>query len=319
MRIAVISPYKKLDYLAETVIEGLYKSDIEVKFYQPGNGAKPTDVIALSDFYKYADSADYIFAIWGKKKGTHPGIDYNVVKRINRPDRTVFIDGREWTYSGQPEQGQVVEAKWNPKRRRGSEWVNMDMLNYCKWYFKRECYPEDVNLGIIPLLFGAVDRYYNVSEQEKSIDVFCAYGQINDGLRAETESVCKRLKGEGYNIVVGGEYDYDTYKDILAQSYIAVDAWGGGDCCARLWEILANKTCAFTQKYNILFPYKFTDSKNYVEYETIQEFETKIRYYLNNREACYTVGQEGYKHLKAHHTAEQRVQYIISILNSLNR
>ena len=52
---------------------------------------------------------------------------------------------------------------------------------------------------------------------------------------------------------------------------------------ARLWEILANKTCAFTQKYNILFPYKFTDSKNYVEYETIQEFETKIRYYLNNK------------------------------------
>jgi len=311
MKIAAITPYKKQDYLAETVIEGIYKNGFELKCTCLGNGVHPEDILSLQDFYEYAKDADYIFALWGKKKGNFPGIDYDVVKAVNRPNSTVFIDGSEWTYTGHPERDQVAQAKYNPSRRKGKEWINTDMLNYCKWYFKRECYPEDIKLGVIPLLFSAVDRHYNTTVQEKSIDIFCAYGQTNDGLRSETESVCKQLQHEGYNVVIGGGYDYNTYKNLLAQSYIAIDAWGGGDCCARLWEVFANKTCAFTQKYNILFPNNFTDGINYVDYTTIQEFETKIRYYLNNKDACYTIGQEGYKHLQSYHTAEQRVRYII--------
>lgn len=311
MKIAAITPYEKLDYLAETVIEGIYKNGFELKCSCPGNGVHSEDVLSLEDFYEYAKDADYIFAIWGKKRGNFPGIDYNVVKAVNRPDNTVFIDGSEWTYTGQPERGQVAEAKYNTSRRRGSEWINMDMLNFCKWYFKRECYPEDLKLGIIPLLFSAVDRHYNSVPQEKTIDLFCAYGQTNDGLRSETEHICKQLKSEGFNVVTGGGYDYNTYKDILSQSYIAVDAWGGGDCCARLWEIFANKTCAFTQQYNILFPNNFVDGESCVQYQTVKEFETKIRYYLDNKDKCISIGQKGYDHLLQYHTSEQRVKYII--------
>jgi len=314
MKIAAITPYQKLDYLAETIIEGIYKNNFELKCTCPGNGALEKDVLSLEDFYEYAKSADYIFAIWGKKRGNFPGIDYNVVKAVNRPDKTVFIDGSEWTYTGQPERGQVSEAKYNPLRRRGTEWVNIDMLNYCNWYFKRECYQEDAELGIIPLLFGAVERHYNETTQQKAIDLFCAYGQTNDGLRLETEQLCNQLKSEGFNIVTGGGYDYNTYKNILAQSYIAVDAWGGGDCCARLWEIFANKTCALTQKYNILFPDKFINGKTYVEYSSIEEFESRVRYLLANKDECVTIGNEGFKHLQKYHTAKQRVKYIIENL-----
>tara|TARA_R110000823_G_scaffold268948_2_gene388755 strand:- start:1957 stop:2904 length:948 start_codon:yes stop_codon:yes gene_type:complete len=311
MKIAAITPYEKLDYLAETIIEGIYKNGIELKCSCPGNGVRSEDVLPIGEFYEYAKDADYIFAIWGKKRGTYPGIDYDVVKRVNRPESTVYIDGSEWTFSGQPEVGQVAEAKYDSSRRRGTQWVNTDMLEYCKWYFKRECYPEDAKLGIIPLLFGAVERYYNDVPQEKTIDLFCAYGQINDGLRRETEQLCNQLKDEGFKVVTGGGYDFNTYKNILSQSYIAVDAWGGGDCCARLWEIFANKTCAFTQKYNILFPNKFIDGTSYVEYSTIQEFETKIRYYLNNKSECHDIGLKGYEHLTNYHTSEQRVKYIL--------
>ena len=314
MKILAVTPYEKLDYLAETIIEGIYKNNIELKCTCPGNGVGQEDILHPSEYHEYAKKADYIFAIWGKKRGTYPGIDYSIVKELNLPDKTVYIDGSEWTFTGQPEQGQVAEAKYNPLRRRGTAWINTDMLQYCKWYFKRECYPQDAELGIIPLLFGAVDRHYNTTTQDKAIDLFCAYGQTNDGLRRETEQICNHLKSEGFNVVTGGGYDYDTYKNILAQSYIAVDAWGGGDCCARLWEIFANKTCALTQKYNILFPDKFIDGETYVEYSTIEEFESKVRYLLANKDLCIDIGNKGFTHLQKYHTAEQRVKYIVENL-----
>ena len=314
MKILAITPFKKLDYLAETVIEGIYKNGIELKCTCPGNGVKPEDILPPNQYFQYAKQADYIFAIWGKKRGAYPGIDYSLVKKLNYPNKTVYIDGSEWTFTGQPEPGQVSEAKHNPYRRKASDWINTDMLNYCKWYFKRECYPEDTKLGIIPLLFGAVDRYYSNKSLKKDIDVFCAYGQINDGLRRETKMVCKELASEGYNVIIGGNYDYETYKNILTRSYLSIDAWGGGDCCARLWEIFANKSCAVSQKYNILFPNNFTDGKNYVEYNTISEFEEKIRYYLQNKEQSIEIGMRGYQHLINYHTAKNRVKYILENL-----
>ena len=83
MKILAITPFEKLDYLAETVIEGIYKNDIELKCTSPGNGVKQEDILTLDQYSQYAEQADYIFAIWGKKRGTYPGIDYNLVKKLN--------------------------------------------------------------------------------------------------------------------------------------------------------------------------------------------------------------------------------------------
>lgn len=317
MKIAAITPYQKPDYLVETIIEGIYKNGIDLKCSCPGNGAKEKDILSSNEFYQYAKEADYVFALWGKKRGNFPGIDYNLVKKINQPYKTVYLDGSEWTYSGHPEPGQVIEAKSNLSRRKGKEWINKDMLDYCRWYFKRECYPEDTKLGIIPLLFGAVDKNFNEYEllENKTIDIFCSFGQLNDGLRSEALHICKKLQNEGYNVVTRGNLDYKNFKNYILSSYISIDAWGGGDCCARLWEILANKSCAFTQKYNIEFPYNFTDGKNIVKYNTSKELEDKLRYYLNNKDKCLKIGEEGYKHLIKYHTSKKRVEYILNKIN----
>ena len=285
MKIAAITPYLKPDYLAETIIEGIYKNNIELKCSNPGNGAKDKDILSPDKFIEYAKNSDYIFAIWGKKKNQYPGIDYNLVKQLNFPSKTVYIDGSEWNCHAQTYLNQVSLSKTNPKLRRGTPWINEEMHSYCKWYFKRECYPEDKNKGIIPLLFGGVDKNFNDYEllEDKTIDIFCSFGQTNDGLRSEAVQICNKLKSEGYKVVTQSNLSFETYKNYLLSSYICIDAWGGGDCCARLWEILANKSCAFTQKYNIEFPNDFTDGKNIVKYSTSEELENKLRYYLNNK------------------------------------
>ena len=68
------------------------------------------------------------------------------------------------------------------------------------------------------------------------------------------------------------------------------------------------------RKYNILFPDKFIDGETYVEYSTIEEFESKVRYLLANKDLCIDIGNKGFTHLQKYHTAEQRVKYIVENL-----
>ena len=104
-------------------------------------------------------------------------------------------------------------------------------------------------------------------------------------------------------------------KEKIKSSWIGIDAWGGGDCCARLWEVLANKTMAMTQKYKIEFPHDFTDGENIVHYETIEEFEKKIRKYLSDKNEIQRISENGYQHLLDYHTSQKRVEYILDIIN----
>jgi len=324
MKIVVIPPKQKLDYLAETIIEGLYKNNIDVYSSDLGNGIKEEDVYSDEEIIEHSKNADYIFVIWGKivrenRYGVHPeypGPKYHLLDRINKIDKTVFIDGSEWTYTGYTEKGQLAATRAGDfSRRRGNPWINESMFEKSKWYFKRECYDEDIDRGLIPLLFGSVDRNFFNGSVEKKYDIFCSYGHLNDGLRAETFNVCRKLKDEGYSVVLDRGLSYEVFKEKLASSWIGIDAWGGGDCCARLWEILANKTMAMTQTYNIKFPNDFTDGKNIVKYENIDEFETKIRSYLKYKEEIKRISDNGYQYLLDFHTSEKRVKYILDIIN----
>lgn len=314
MKIIVIPPNQKLDYLAETVIEGLYKHNITIFSSDSGNGIRNEDVYSDDTIISLSKTCDFIFVIWGKKTSQFPGPKYYLLDKIKDKSKTIYIDGSEWTYTGYPYKNQVQLAKNNYILRRGSEWINEDMYKYCNWYFKRECYNEDKDRGIIPLLFGATKRSFGNYEllEDKTIDIFCSFGQLNDGLRKETVDVCNKLKNEGYNVITDSGYDYEEYKKLITSSYITIDAWGGGDCCIRLWEIFANKSCAFSQKYNINFPDKFTDGDSFVEFTTNVELEDKLRYYLNRKDECIRIGNNGYNHLLKYHTPKKRVKYILN-------
>ena len=72
---------------------------------------------------------------------------------------------------------------------------------------------------------------------------------------------------------------------------------------------------AMTQKYQIEFPNDFTDGENIVHYETIEEFEKKIRKYLDDKNEVQRISENGYQHLLNYHTSQKRVEYILDIIN----
>jgi hypothetical protein len=119
MKIVVIPPQLKLDYLAESVIEGMYKCGVEIISSQLGNGIREEDVYSESGVLSHVEDCDYVFAIWGKRNGGYPGIDYDMVIKTGAPHKTAYIDGSEWTFNGHPNVGQVSDSKSNPKLRRG--------------------------------------------------------------------------------------------------------------------------------------------------------------------------------------------------------
>ena len=315
MKIVVIAPKEKWDFLAESVIEGFYENNLEVYSSDIGNGIKESDVYSDEDIIKHSEDCDYIFVIWGKITGGYPGPKYHLLEKINKKNKVVFIDGSEWTATGHPLPFQVRDSKSNPKLRRGEPWIDISMVSNSKWYFKRECYPRDTEFGIIPLPFSSTKSHFssdNFTSEivEKEIDIFCSFGQINDGLRLETLNFCLELSEKGYVVESRKGYDFETFKNKISKSYISIDAWGGGETCQRFWLNTANRTCCFAQKYTIDFPHPFIDGENFVEYETIDEFQNKIISYLDDKDKCIEIGNKGYEHTKKYHTSKQQVKYI---------
>lgn len=315
MKVIAIVP-KKFDYLVSAIIEGLYKKNVEIIGTEKSNNIKRA--YSKIEIISHSKDAKYILVFNGKVIGNFPP-KYFLLDKINKPHITAFVDGSEWNYFFLPEKNQMAESLKDSRRRKGKKWINQTMFNYCKWYFKRECYPIDAKKGIIPLLFAAEEKYYGNYDFEKKVDVFCSFGQKETGLRLGVERVCRKLKREGFNIVLESGLSYEEYIRLIASSYISIDAWGGGDCNARIWEIIANKSCCFSQKYNILFPNGFTDGVNYVEYSSIKEFETKLRYYLENKQKCIEIAERGYQHLLKYHTTDERAKYLIDILEKDNK
>jgi hypothetical protein len=312
MKIIAITPDRKTDYLAETVIDGLQQLNVEIIASGLGNGINK--IYSDDEIIKHSKDADYIFVIWGKVRNNFPP-KYYLLNKINRPKVTIYIDGSEWTCTGYPNPGQLHQAQIlkNETFRKGEPWINEEIFKYCKHYFKRECYKEDLGRGIKPLLFGALKRFFREDLQDKkTIDLFCAFGQEKDGLRKDAIAISKKLKNEGYNVVIANNLPYEEYNKILHSSRITIDAWGGGDCCQRLWENMAAKTCCAIQEYNIVFPDDFTDMKNAIKYKTAKELETKIRIALNNSDLCNSITINGYNHLLKYHTSKKRVEGILN-------
>ena len=105
--------------------------------------------------------------------------------------------------------------------------MNLGLMSLCTTIqigiSKGECYKQDLEKGIIPLLFGWVDRHFLETKVEKKYDLFFPYGQMNDGLRLETYNFCKQLQNEGYNVVLSSGMGYEEFKKKLKSSWIGVD------------------------------------------------------------------------------------------------
>jgi hypothetical protein len=311
MKIVAITPNKKQDYLTETVIEGFKHLNAKIIASDVGNGIeKSYDDQTLIDESK---DADYIIAFWGKVRDNNPPKHY-LLDRINRWNRTAYVDGSEWSQTGYPEPNQLFNSQILKidSFRKGKNWINQHFLQKAAWYFKRECYKEDAQLGIYPLLFGFVDRMKVLQNENKDIDVFCGFGQDKDGLRKEAIAICDSFSLD-YNINISKNLSYSDYKQTLSKSLISIDAWGGGDCCARLWEIMGNGVCCLYQKYSVCFP-NMPEEKQALSFSTKEELKQKLEYLLSNKHEAKKIGEEGKKLVEKFHTSEARVISMLEIM-----
>lgn len=295
MKILIINPQGKYDYLASGIIEGLKQSGIDIYCTSNGNGA--VNIITDEEFINHYNSCDYIFAIWGKSIYNNvPEPKFYLIDQVNGWDKTIYIDGSEYNYTGFP--------------RLTSEQLHPNFKQKARYYFKRECLPEHSKLGIIPLPFCAVDSYFNASPAAKEIDVLCAFGQTDTGLRRIAVEACTELMHEGYVVINRPVNDYYT---TIAKSWITIDAHGGGECNARMWQAMANHSCLFAQQYNILYP-SLIDNEHYVSWNSKEDLKNKIREYLGNKEKLSYITSYSYKNILANHTSQQRVNYIFNVI-----
>lgn len=295
MKILVITPILKEDYLATSVIEGLKKTHHEIYYTDKGNGVDKT--INDNEFIKHSKDCDYIFAIWGKSKFNNiQEPKFYLIDKVNGWNKTVYIDGSEYNYTG--------------FRGKTKELLNPIFKQKAKYYFKRECLPEHVNEGIIPLPFAALDSYFNTNFFKKEIDILCSYGQIETGLRKESLDVCHEF--EKLNFTVKTNFT-KNYTDAIRKSFITIDAFGAGECNARMWQIMSNNSCLFAQKYNIIIP-NLKEGIHYVSWISKQDLKDKIFYYLNNKVELEKIINQSYKNILVNHTSEKRVKYIFDLI-----
>jgi len=175
IKIAVILPTKDWDYLANTVLDGLFqmKKEGKVEFFLSSDSFArlPIHDLILSqdDFIRYGrDESDLIFLAWGKNK-----TDSELAEKIDCWGKTVFIDGSEPGRDGRYDFNIQRDILSGRHKGRGS--VNFDLLSRCPLYFRRE---KPYLSGIIPLPYGIESSYlkYLNSSVKKDIDFACIFG-----------------------------------------------------------------------------------------------------------------------------------------------
>jgi hypothetical protein len=291
MEILLINPYDSPDYLYRDILEGLLQLDVKLYFTNPDRFC--TNLVSDDEAIALSKTVNYILVFFDKEKLTRPQPKFYLLDRINLPEKTAYIDGSEYNWTAYP--GKTTDL------------LRPDMLYKCKFYFKRECLPQHVDMGIIPLPFASNLSYFSNKTHEKDIDVLCTFGQTSTGQRAIAIHACNELKQEGYHILTDNVTDYYSY---INRSWITIDAHGGGECNARTWQILANHSCLFAEKYNIVMP-KLVDGYHYVSWNDKEDLKNKIRIYLGNKEKLSYIIQNSYDNVLKHHTSRKRAEYLI--------
>ena len=108
MKIVAITPDRKHDAVAQLIIDGMNDYGVNVIASDPGNSV--INVYSEEDVVAHGKDADYIFAFFGKIRGSHRSPKYHLLDRIGRPEVTAYIDGSEWTATAYPDGKENIDA-----------------------------------------------------------------------------------------------------------------------------------------------------------------------------------------------------------------
>ncbi|MFZ2522309.1 MAG: hypothetical protein WAX44_01535 [Minisyncoccia bacterium] len=313
-KITVITPKNKNDYLTDTVIDGLLalrEENYDLEFYMPDS--YPTDLEVLSfrksegDFFNYAIEADIILFAWGKDN-----TNYELAEKINRYERTIFIDGSEIGRNGRYDekiQKSIIEGTYEGRSK-----IDLEMEKKCTQYLRRE---KPYLRNIIPFPFG-IERKYTKHYSEntkKDIDFFCVFGQdeypiMRREVRGTLIEFCKKNNFKCFT----EKTDKDNFYRMLSRSRVGISVGGGGFDTARFWEILGNNCILLTETIDIYEP-----NSNRLKYERIRQFKDlsefklkleKLGEYLKSEYDQDSLSSE-YQKIIVDHSSKSRVLEII--------
>ncbi|MBF0124610.1 MAG: glycosyltransferase family 1 protein [Magnetococcales bacterium] len=284
------------DFLTATLIEGLKELGHQVLTTEAANyGTKIEDreVVAV------AEAADLIIV------GSNAGVRTELIQAVRNP-RRVFVDGSDYQALSIPEQ-----------------------LVPFRMVFKRElcrCRPNSEQERVFPLPFAAEKRYFTGNNETKDILVSFLANMTTNPWRL---SVHQRLLNLNNPQVVSGRtrdaplslqnvslsnIPNPLYYSVLNRSLVSVNVAGGGYDCGRHWEILAARAMLFTQKPDIIIPDDFTDGINCVTFASLDEFDDKLKFYLDRRDLIAEIATRGYQHMLQYHTTARRAEYFLRVV-----
>lgn len=194
-----------------------------------------------------------------------------------------------------------------------------------KIIFKRELIKPIES--IYPLPFSSPIPYLSESfdDQNKTLDLFCALGYTCE-LRREVIDflIEKRFTDKAYLALdipalrLNGKYpsmlSYNEYLKAIASSKIAVCLRGHGRDTVRYWEIPSFETLFLLKDPGIIIPNPFEDGQNCVKFDTLNDLEEKINYFLSHDEERIRIAKAGKEHLENFHTNEKRATYFLEIV-----
>jgi hypothetical protein len=316
MKVAVIPPIAKADYLANTVLDGLI--DLKIDFKTLGNFPTPFQIddhiLSENEFLNYATTADLVILCWGKG-----ATNYSMAEKINRWEKTIFVDGSELGKDNRS--NPLIQKQLTEMTYQGQGAIDAAMLQKCRRYFRRE---KPYVKGILPFPFGIERRYrtYYDPTVKRDIDIVCIFGQedypkMRKEVRRAVEDfskkhklIAKTKKTPGFTFddtsKIAGR---DEFYKLLSRARIGVSVGGGGYDTARFWEIYGNGCILLTEKIDILMPLgQELDKERIVEFETTEEFIQKLEETIAKIPAGMPLHDDA---TIQKHTTKTRVEYLL--------
>ncbi len=279
------------DYLTATLIEGMNELGHGIVCSEASNYGR---ALPDAEFVQHAEQADLVVV------GSNAGVRHHLLQSVVNP-RKVFVDGSDFA-------GFEVPAAIRFKA-----------------VFKRELNRQTrgaLDNSIHPLPFAAEKRYF-IAPPNKDILVSFVANMNTNPLR---NSVHVRLQNLQNPAIVSGStneraynpggarqapVDTPVYRQLLSRSLISVNVPGAGYDCARYWEILAARAMLLTYEPDILIPDAFTDGMDCATFASLDEFDSKLKFYTADPQRALKIAENGYQRLLKHHTTAQRAAYFL--------
>jgi hypothetical protein len=175
-----------------------------------------------------------------------------------------------------------------------------------KLYFKRELYPDDTAAcPVLPLSFSYSTQ--NVPTNEPRVNDFFWAGNVLPNRRPFVDVYEKFRRKPSFN-----RWTQSKYSGKLLNHKIALNLKGLGNDTVRFYEIPAHGALLFSEKLDIVMDHPFTDGKNAVFFNDVDDMKTKLDYYLKNELAAEKIRKAGFLWYKKYHTSKARAKQLMT-------